>query len=465
MAEALDTLSKYGQSFQSKVISVLLTDAKLLDSLSDIIHKKFFESEANKWIVETIKDYFDEFKKEPTLDVFKSEISKVDNPSLQKTIVEQLKVVYTQVGQEDMDYVKKEFSSFCINQNLKEVIIQSVDLLKAGNYDRIKDLVDKAMKVGIETDLGHDYLLDYMARIEDEKRDTIATPWEVITELMNGGLGPGELGVVVAPSGVGKTWVLAAIGAAAVKAGKSVVHYSLELSENYVGERYDTIFTSIPSADLVDNRDLVHRKIKSLAGKLLIKYFPPKGVSSKKIEAHIDKMTAAGNKPDLIIVDYADLLLSHSNKNDSTYGEQGGVYIELRGMGGELGIPIWTASQTNRSGIDSEVIEADKIADSYAKVMNADFIMSVSRKSKDKLNNTARVHVMKNRFGMDGITFPTKMDTNKGIIEVFDANSTDGILARKESNSGAEEERQLLHKKYMDTMPLGGAVKPVSGLG
>ena len=197
----------------------------------------------------------------------------------------------------------------------------------------------------------------------------------------------------------------------------------------------------------------------------MIKYFPPKGVSSKKIEAHIEKMTAAGNKPDLIIVDYADLLLSHSNKNDSTYGEQGGVYIELRGMGGELGIPIWTASQTNRSGIDSEVIEADKIADSYAKVMNADFIMSVSRKSKDKLNNTARVHVMKNRFGMDGITFPTKMDTNKGIIEVYDAQSSDGMLTQKASANGAEEERQLLHKKYVETMPLGGKPKLVSGLG
>ena len=134
-------------------------------------------------------------------------------------------------------------------------------------------------------------------------------------------------------------------------------------------------------------------------------------------------------------------------------------------MGGELGIPIWTASQTNRSGIDSEVIEADKIADSYAKVMNADFIMSVSRKSKDKLNNTARVHVMKNRFGMDGITFPTKMDTNKGIIEVFDAQSSDGMLTQKASANGAEEERQVLHKKYVETMPLGGAVKPVSGLG
>ena len=463
--QEIDNLAKYGQSFQSKVVSALLTDEKFLDQISEIVTPKFFESDANKWIVGEILSYHNEYKKTPSLDVFKVRISKLENKGLETTIIEQLRHVYTQVGNVDSDYIKNEFSSFCKNQNLKQVILQSVDLLKAGNFDKIKDLVDKAMKVGVETDLGHDYILDYMDRMNDEKRDTIATPWDAITELMNGGLGPGELGVVVAPSGVGKTWVLAALGAAAVKMGKSVVHYSLELSEHYVGERYDTIFTSIPSADLGDNRENVHKKIKSLPGKLLIKYFPPKGVSTKKIETHIEKMTAAGNKPDLIIVDYADLLLSHTNKSDSTYGEQGGVYIELRGVGGELGIPIWTASQTNRSGIDSEVIEADKIADSYAKVMNADFIMSVSRKSKDKLNNTARVHVMKNRFGMDGITFPTKMDTNKGIIEVYDAQSSDGMLTQKASANGAEEERQLLHKKYVETMPLGNKPKLVSGLG
>jgi replicative DNA helicase len=269
---------------------------------------------------------------------------------------------------------------------------------------------------------------------------------------MDGGLGPGELGVVVAPSGVGKTWVLCALGAAAVKAGKSVVHYTLELSEHYVGQRYDTVFTGVPSADLKDNKDEVFDKIKRLPGKLLVKYFPPKGISTKKMQIHLEKMIAAGNRPDLIIVDYADLLLSHSNKSDSTYGEQGGVYIELRGLGGELGLPIWTASQTNRSGIDSEIIEADKIADSYAKVMNADFIVSISRKSKDKLNNTARFHVMKNRFGPDGITFPSKMDTNKGIIEVYDAGSSDGILAKKQSADGEVVERQLLHKKYVENM-------------
>jgi len=107
---------------------------------------------------------------------------------------------------------------------------------------------------------------------------------------------------------------------------------------------------------------------------------------------------------------------------------------------------------THNSAIDSEVIEADKIADSYAKVMNADFIMSWSRKAKDKLNNTARAHVMKNRFGQDGITFPCKMDTNTGFVEVYDGNSTDGITSTQDSAAGAVVEKKLLHKKYLDNM-------------
>jgi replicative DNA helicase len=450
-----DTLSKYGQSFQTKVISALITDVRLVDTLHEVIHTKFFESEANKWIVEHIIEYYNQYKSNPSLDVFKVEVSKLDDKSTQKNIIEQLKQVFTAIGDADLQYVKDEFSSFCINQNLKNVIVQSVDLLKAGNYDKIKELVDKAMKVGVEADLGMDYVLDFDERTDEINRSTIPTDWDTINDLMDGGLGPGELGVVVAPSGVGKTWVLCALGAAAIRAGKTVVHYSMELSEKYVGSRYDTVFTQIPSADLPNKKDDVKDKIRKLKGKLIIKYFPPKGVSPKKLEAHIEKMTAAGNKPDLIIVDYADLLLSHTNKSDSTYGEQGGVYIELRGLGGELGIPIWTASQTNRTGIDAEVIEADKIADSYAKVMNADFIMSLSRKSKDKLNNTARMHIMKNRFGQDGITFPCKMDTNKGVLEVYTATSSDGIIASKESKNGEVMEKQLLHKKYVENMDMG----------
>ena len=447
-----DTLEKYGQSFQTKVISSLLTDVRILDNLSEIIHQKFFESDVNKWIVSEIVDYYNEYRRIPTVDVFKVKVSDLDDRGLQKRIVDQLKSAYQKLETSDLDYIKQEFSNFCINQNLKQAIVDSVDLLKAGNYDSIKDKVDKAMKIGIDSDLGHDYILDYQDRTDIINRNTVPTDWDALNDVMDGGLGPGELGVVVAPSGVGKTWVLCALGAAAIRQGKTVVHYSLELSEHYVGQRYDTIFTQIPSNQLIDKKEEVFTKISKLPGKLQIKYFPPKGITVKKLQAHIEKMIAAGNKPDIIILDYADLLLSYTNKSDSTYQEQGGTYIELRGMGGELEIPVWTASQTNRSAIDSEVIEADKISDSYAKVMNADFIMSLSRKSKDKLNNTARAHIMKNRFGPDGITFPCKMDTNVGIMEVYDGNSSDGIIATKESKNGEEMERKLLHKKYVENL-------------
>lgn len=452
MTENIDTLSKFGQSFQTKVIGALLTDEKFLGSIEEVTSTKFFESEANKWIVQEIIDYYQDYKRPPTMDVFKVKVSNLDNEVLKTTVVDQLRHVYTQVGNVDLDYIKDEYKNFCKNQNLKQVILSSVDLLKSGQYDRIKDMVDGAMKVGVSEDLGTEYVQDFDLRTEDISRSTVPTAWEPLNELLDGGLGPGELGVVVAPSGVGKTWVLCELGAEAVRRGLSVVHYTLELQEHYVGNRYDTLFTHIPSNELVDKKEEVRQKIQSLPGRLLIKYFPPKGISVKKLEQHMDKMMSMDNKPDLIIVDYADLLLSYSNKMDSTYAEQGGVYIDLRGMSGQLGIPIWTASQTNRSAIDMEVIEADKIADSYAKVMNADFIMSWSRKSKDKLNNTARVHVMKNRFGMDGITFPCKMDTNQGIIQVYESGSPDGIIATKESANGSLIEKQLLHKKYVENM-------------
>ena len=133
----IDNLSKFGQSFQSKVVSALLTDEKFLDMLSEITTPKFFESDANKWIIGEILDYHEEFRKPPTLDVFKGQLSKVDNEVLKTTIVEQLRHVFTQVGNVDLDYIKKEFTSFCRNQNLKGVILASVDLLKAGNFDVI----------------------------------------------------------------------------------------------------------------------------------------------------------------------------------------------------------------------------------------------------------------------------------------------------------------------------------------
>ena len=449
--EAIDTLTKYGQSYQSKVVASLISDAKFLEQVTEITKPAFFESQANQWIIGEVQNYFNEFRTSPTMEVFKIKVGEVEDKVLKQTVVEQLKSVYLQIGSEDLPYVKKEYLTFAKNQKVKDALLKSVDLLKAGNYDKIIDTMMAASKVGVENDLGLDYIDNFESIMEDVKRFSVSTGWEVVDELMDGGLGPGELGVVMAPSGIGKSWFLSKIACSAVQKGLNVLHYTLELSESYVGQRYTTILTGIQTSEHKERKEEIVRKIKNTPGRVRIKYYPPQFASSKTLSAHIEKLKASGFNPNLIIIDYADLLKSGSNR-DGLYAELGGIYEELRGLSGEMGIPIWTATQTNRAAIDHEVIGADSVGDSYKKVQTADFIMSVSRKTKDKLSNTGRIHIVKNRFGPDGMTFPAKIDTFHGIMDVFAANSADGVIATKDSKNGENLEKKLLHKKYVENM-------------
>lgn len=444
--EAVDTLTKYGQSYQSKVVASLISDVKFLEQVTEITKPAFFESQANQWIIGEVQTYFNEFRAVPTMEVFKIKVGDIEDKVLKQTVVEQLKAVYLQVGSEDLPYVKKEYLTFAKNQKVKDALLKSVDLLKAGNYDKIIDTMMAASKVGVENDLGLDYIDNFELIMEDVKRNSVSTGWEVIDELMDGGLGPGELGVVMAPSGIGKSWFLSKIACSAVQKGMNVLHYTLELSESYVGQRYTTILTGIQTSEHKERKEEIVRKIKNTPGRVRIKYYPPQFASAKTLSAHIEKLKASGFNPNLIIIDYADLLKS-SNSRDGLYAELGGIYEELRGLSGETQIPIWTATQTNRAAIDHEVIQADSVGDSYKKVQTADFIMSVSRKTKDKLSNTGRIHIVKNRFGPDGMTFPAKIDTFHGVMDVFAANSADGVIATKDSKNGENLEKKLLHKK------------------
>ena len=187
-----------------------------------------------------------------------------------------------------------------------------------------------------------------------------------------------------------------------------------------------------------------------MPGEIVIKYFPSRAVNSHALLAHVRQMEAVGFKPDLLIVDYADLLRA-SSRTEARYLELGAIYDELRGMAGELFIPCWTASQTQRSSISDEVIQADKIAESYGKIMVADFVISLSRTLEDKQTNTARVHIIKNRFGPDGITFPAKMNVLEGLVDVYDENSTQGIQARQAMSNADNIVKKMLHKKLKDS--------------
>ena len=244
------------------------------------------------------------------------------------------------------------------------------------------------------------------------------------------------------------TVVLVNVAANAVKGGKTVVYYTLELWEAWVGQRFDSFFTGIPIPNLKYNMEEVEKVVGSLTGDLVIKGFNSGAAGLNALKAHLDRMILQGKKPDVIVVDYADLLKGSAKEKRYEVLEE--LIVDLRGMAGEYGVPLYTASQINRSGAEQDVITGTSIAGSFSKLMTADFVVSLSRKIDDKLAGTGRWHVIKNRFGPDGMTFPSKANFSNGQILIYNDNSIDGQNTQKEMKDGGTLVRKNLLQKYKD---------------
>ena len=428
----LINLNQYGTSFQIKVLSSLLTHKEFLTNIHDILSEEYFDNQAHQWIIKEILRYYDKYHTTPSMDILKVEVQKTENEVLKLSIKEQLKAAY-QSSDEDLEYVQEEFSTFCKNQQLKKALLNSVDLLKAGDFDGIKFLVESALKAGNDKNIGHEYNKDIESRFREDARKVVPTPWDSINDILQGGLGNGDFGLIFGNPGGGKSWSLVAVGGYAVRMGYNVLHYTLELGEQYVGRRYDAFFSKIPVDQILQNREKVEDIIPQLPGELIIKEFPTGRATISTIESHIRKVEDLGIKADLIIIDYVDLLSTKKRTADRK-GEIDDIYISTKGLARELDVPIWSVSQVNRAGAKDDVIEGDKAAGSYDKIMITDFCLSLSRKAKDKVNGTGRFHIMKNRYGMDGLTFGVKADTSTGHFEVHDYDPDEDFESEANNN-------------------------------
>jgi replicative DNA helicase len=354
----LNSLATYDTAFQVKVLSSLLTHKEFLQNINDVLSEEYFDNQAHKWIIGEILNYYEEYHTTPTMEVLQVEMKKVENEVLQLSIKEQLREAY-QASTEDLEYVENEFSSFCKNQQLKKALLSSVDLLNSGDFESIRGLIDNALKAGAEKNIGHEYIKDTEARYREEARTIVATPWGKFNDLMQGGLGNGDFGLIFGNPGGGKSWTLVALGGYAVKMGYNVLHYTLELGEDYVGRRYDAFFTGKPVDTLHKNRDKVEEIVKELPGQLIIKEYAPGQATVNTLRAHIQKCSDLEFKPDLIIIDYVDLLSSKKRSQDRK-GEIDDIYVSTKGLAKELQLPIWSVSQVNRAGAKDDVIEGAK---------------------------------------------------------------------------------------------------------
>tara|TARA_Y100000310_G_scaffold40276_1_gene37808 strand:+ start:6698 stop:8083 length:1386 start_codon:yes stop_codon:yes gene_type:complete len=440
--------SKFGKSFQEKLAHLILKERTFCEQMQEVLFISFFELKYLQVFVQKIFDYREKYENHPTYEIMgtilRSDLGE-ENEAVQKQTRDFLARVYASKDIKEAEYVKDVSLDFCKRQKLKEAMIKSVDLLQHSSFDQISDIINTALKLGLDNNFGHDYIKDFEARYIPQVRRPASTGWKLIDDITNGGLGRGELGVVIAPTGAGKSMVLVHLGTHALKAGRTVIHYTLELQDVSIGLRYDSCLTGVPINDLPLFKEQIYEKIQDIKGQLVVKEYPSKSASTHTIKAHLERLKTRGIDIGMVIVDYADLLRPKRHEREKRH-ELETIYEELRGLAQEFECPIYTASQTNRSGLNAEVITMESISEAFNKCFVSDFIFSVSRTIEDRSANTGRMFVAKNRQGDDGVIYPIFMDTSNVKVKVFEpTNETVEEITEK----AAGEQLGKIKKKYL----------------
>ena len=452
------SFSKFGKSFQEDLCHLVLNDRAFADQMFEVLDLSFLELKHLRVFVKKIKDYRKKYGVHPTSNIMHS-IIRTGLGAEPESVKVRIREYYARVlanGKipDSADFIKDTALDFCKKQKLKEALIKSVDLIKSSSFDEVSKVIDNALKLGSDNTLGYDYLADFEARFLKKARNPVTTGWKDIDDISKGGLGKGELGVVVAPTGAGKSMVLVHLGAQALKEGKNVLHYTLELADTVVGGRYDSAITGVELKNLSIFKEKIYDEIKDITGKLIIKEYPTRSASIQTIKNHVEKLKRRNFTPDMIIVDYGDLIRPENSRKDEKRHQLETIYEELRGIAQICECPLWTASQTNRSGLNAEVITMESISEAFNKCFVADFIFTVSRTVEDKNTNTGRIFIAKNRNGPDGLVYPIFMDTSNVKIKVLkrDSETVENILKRSSS-----ERLASLKEKYAAFKKEGGS--------
>jgi|TARA_R110000824_G_scaffold342769_1_gene529258 replicative DNA helicase len=422
------TFSRYGKSFQEQLCMVILDDRPFADQVEEVLDISFLELRYLKLFVKVIFEYRQKYGLHPSRQILGTILrSGIDDEN--ELTQRQVREYYARVmsaSLENQEYIKDTALDFCRKQNLKSAMIKSIGLLQNSSFDEIAMVINESLKLGADNNAGYDWKKDFEERFKPKFRNPVTTGWPLIDEICQGGLGQKELGVVIAPTGAGKSMALVHLGTEALKEGKTVIHYTLELQDTVVGSRYDSCLTRIGLGDLITFKEKIYEEVQGIEGQLIIKEYPTKSASTHTLKTHLERLRMKDVSIDMVIVDYADLLRPVTAQREKR-NELESIYEELRGLAQEYKCPVWTASQTNRSGLNAEVITMESISEAFNKCFVSDFIFSISRTVDDKQANTGRVFIAKNRNGPDGIIYPLFMDTSTVSIKVLEPSEDDEI--------------------------------------
>lgn len=411
--DSKNTFGEMGETYQQKVVQALIENHSFAEQMIEVIDHEFFDQ---KYLQEIVKWFYAHKKKYGTYPSYEMlNIMTTKQGVVDKIIIAQI-CNYINASKSkpiggDSGFIEESSLDFCKKNSLKEGLLEAIDMMEAGNYDVIQGIIKKSLNRCGERDFGHEYLECFLQRGAQSKRESFTTGWKLLNDAFNGGWEKKTLTTFIGSTGAGKSHFLVNCGAAAVQNGLNVVYVTLELADWKVGLRFDAYYADLKINDVTHCQDKVRASIDEKAkGKLYIKEWPTNVATVQSIRSYIQRLIAVKNFfPDMLIVDYADLLRG-PNKIKDRYDVRD-TYNELRDLSKEFNMIVITADQSNREGVNMELITVKQIGEAYAKAQICDVILTISRTMEDKQANCGRLFLAKSRLGADGLVFPFLLNT------------------------------------------------------
>jgi replicative DNA helicase len=442
-----------GNSFQIQLINNIVIDKDFANSIVDVIDPKYFDNQYFKIIMQMIKEYYSKYEHTPTFatleQLTKSEIS---SPMAQKMVFDMIESV-KESPIEGSDFVQEKSLKFCKQQELQKVMSKAQKIIDKGDfesYDHLEEMVREALQVG-EVDTGTaDVFSNLEVVLDDDYRHPIPLGVPGIDNLMKGGLAKGEIGVILAPTGVGKTTFLTKMSNHAFNLGYNVLQIFFEDNPKIIQRKHFTLWTEIAPDNLSNHRDEVMEKVRQIKentnNSLTLKKLPSDTMTMNQIKNQVRKMIAEGNKIDMIVIDYIDCITPDKNLGDE-WKSEGSVMRAFEAMCHELDIVGWTATQGNRSSISSEVVTTDQMGGSIKKAQVGHVIISVAKSLQQKEMNLATIAITKSRIGKDGVVFENcKYDNEMLVIDTEQSMTFLGLEEQKEEKQ-RDRIKELMEKR------------------
>jgi replicative DNA helicase len=442
-----------GNTFQIQLLNNLVTYKDFTNSIIEVIDPHYFDNQYFKIICQMIKEYYTKYEHTPTFNTLeqltKSEIS---SPMAQKSILDTLEQVKN-VADEGSIFVQEKSLKFCKQQELQKVMVKTQSIIDKGDfesYDKLEEMVRGALQVG-EVDKGTtDVFFNLDEVLNDDYRHPIPIGVPGIDNLLKGGLAKGEIGVILAPTGVGKSTFTTKIANHAFNLGYNVLQIFFEDNPKIIQRKHITLWTGIHPDDLTEKKEEVMEKVKQIQStrknKLIMKKLASDTVTMNQIKNQVRKMIAEGIKVDMIILDYIDCVVPDKNLGDE-WKSEGSVMRGFEAMCHELDLAGWTATQGNRNSISAEVVTTDQMGGSIKKAQVGHVIITVAKSLQQKEMNLATIAITKSRIGKDGIIFENCKFDN-GMLDI-DTEQSMTFLGHEEQKEVKNRNRikELLERK------------------